>query len=96
MRVKWPNDVLVNREKVPGILIESATPRQESGTTEYWYLIGVGVNVGWAPDVPTEGADRGRKATSLSRYCEAVCCGRRRWSSDGGGGGRDRGRGGRR
>lgn len=42
-RIKWPNDVYVNRRKVAGILVEGRP--QES-----WGVIGVGVNVAVAPD----------------------------------------------
>ena len=68
--VKWPNDVLLHNpttgsspsshEKIAGILIESS---------QDWFLIGIGINVGYAPTIPTEGADYGRKATCLSNYC---------------------------
>jgi BirA family biotin operon repressor/biotin-[acetyl-CoA-carboxylase] ligase len=37
-RVKWPNDVLVERQKVAGILVEGRP--QES-----WAVVGIGVNV---------------------------------------------------
>lgn len=64
--VKWPNDVLLRNstsarhEKIAGVLIE---------TYEDWFLIGIGINVGYAPSVPSEGDDRGRDATCLARYC---------------------------
>jgi biotin-(acetyl-CoA carboxylase) ligase len=73
--VKWPNDVLlhsynadsqstkVSHEKVAGILIESS---------QDWFLIGIGINVGYAPEIPPQGIDFGRKATSLSRYCGSL------------------------
>lgn len=68
--VKWPNDVLLkspqqqeSHEKVAGILIESA---------QDWFLIGIGINVGYAPSIPSEGVDYGRKATSLSQHCRAA------------------------
>lgn len=79
--VKWPNDVLLrvnddydgsssssssssgpSHEKIAGILVE---------TSRDWFLIGIGINVGYAPHVPTDGDNRGRKATCLSRYCRA-------------------------
>lgn len=71
--VKWPNDVLVDREKIAGILIESGVSKSSASSSppDYWYLIGIGINVGYAPTVPTEGSDYGRTATSLSRYCAA-------------------------
>ena len=76
--VKWPNDVLLHyrseqndkqhqsHEKVAGILIESS---------QDWFLIGIGINVGYAPDIPTEGVDYGRKATCLSQYCNTALAG---------------------
>jgi len=45
VRVKWPNDVMVNGLKVSGILIESG-PRDGGGL---WLAIGVGVNLNAAP-----------------------------------------------
>ena len=69
--VKWPNDVLLKQssstqssyEKVAGILIESAKD---------WFIIGIGINVGYAPDIPKEGSDYGRQATCFSQYCNAT------------------------
>lgn len=40
--LKWPNDVLLNRKKISGILLETAT----SGTM----VIGIGVNIKSAPE----------------------------------------------
>ena len=66
--VKWPNDILlrnsttVPHEKIAGVLIE---------TSEDWFLIGIGINVGYAPSVPSDGDNRGRDATCLARYCQA-------------------------
>src|SRR5690606_23232845 len=50
---KWPNDVLVARRKVSGILLES------EGAGE-WIVVGIGVNVAHAP------ADVEYPATSLA------------------------------
>ncbi|KAL7446100.1 hypothetical protein ACHAXH_008712 [Discostella pseudostelligera] len=70
--VKWPNDVLLrtsptqgidSHKKIAGILIESS---------QDWFLIGIGINVGYSPTIPLEGADYGRQATSVSDYCRAV------------------------
>jgi BirA family transcriptional regulator, biotin operon repressor / biotin---[acetyl-CoA-carboxylase] ligase len=41
-RVKWPNDVWIDRSKVAGILIEARPPR--------WAVIGIGVNVSVGPE----------------------------------------------
>lgn len=49
VRVKWPNDVLVDGGKVAGILPESAIG--QDGKTEH-VVMGIGVNVGFAPDLP--------------------------------------------
>ncbi len=70
--VKWPNDVLIrtssdqgihSHNKIAGILIESS---------QDWFLIGVGVNIGYAPTIPLEGVDYGRKAISVSDFCPAL------------------------
>jgi biotin-(acetyl-CoA carboxylase) ligase len=69
--VKWPNDVLLyneesaSHEKVAGILIESS---------QDWFLIGIGINVGYAPNIPSEGVDYGRNATALHKYCPRDTC----------------------
>jgi BirA family biotin operon repressor/biotin-[acetyl-CoA-carboxylase] ligase len=49
VRVKWPNDVLVDGGKVAGILPESAVGG--SGAVEH-VVLGIGVNVGFAPQLP--------------------------------------------
>jgi len=64
VKVKWPNDVLLNDKKIAGILIES---KVVNGLT--WYLIGIGVNLLATPDVPSEGSNRGRQATCLQDHC---------------------------
>jgi BirA family biotin operon repressor/biotin-[acetyl-CoA-carboxylase] ligase len=48
-RVKWPNDVLVDGGKVAGILPESAVGA--GGEVEH-VVMGIGVNVGFAPQLP--------------------------------------------
>jgi BirA family biotin operon repressor/biotin-[acetyl-CoA-carboxylase] ligase len=55
-RVKWPNDVWVERRKLAGVLIESRAGR------DGWAVIGVGLNVAVA-EFPPELTDT---ATSLS------------------------------
>jgi BirA family biotin operon repressor/biotin-[acetyl-CoA-carboxylase] ligase len=49
VRVKWPNDVLVEGGKVAGILLESAIG--QGGTVQH-VVAGIGVNVGFAPQLP--------------------------------------------
>jgi hypothetical protein len=63
VQLKWPNDVIINGEKVSGVLIEV-----EDGKL----LIGIGVNITTAPAAPQEGPDSGcREATALSRHMSA-------------------------
>jgi BirA family biotin operon repressor/biotin-[acetyl-CoA-carboxylase] ligase len=50
--IKWPNDILVKEKKVSGILMES---------TAAHFLIGIGINVTKAPDLPSQE----RQATTL-------------------------------
>jgi len=41
VKLKWPNDVLVNNEKISGILLET----EQNSNLEYYLVIGVGVNL---------------------------------------------------
>ncbi len=56
--LKWPNDVLLGGAKCAGLLIDAAPLRDRVD----WLVIGIGVNVGYAPDVP------GRPTTCLSAH----------------------------
>ena len=49
VRLKWPNDVLVDGGKVAGILLESAIG--QDGQVEH-VVAGIGVNVTFAPQLP--------------------------------------------
>lgn len=49
VRVKWPNDVLVDGGKVAGILLESAIA--QTGMVQH-VIAGIGINVGFAPQLP--------------------------------------------
>ena len=49
LRLKWPNDVLVDGGKVAGILLESAVA--SDGTVQH-VVAGIGVNVEFAPQLP--------------------------------------------
>lgn len=49
VRVKWPNDVMVDGGKVAGILPESSI---EAGGTVEHVVMGIGVNIGFAPSLP--------------------------------------------
>ncbi|MBC8535912.1 biotin--[acetyl-CoA-carboxylase] ligase [Feifania hominis] len=64
--IKWPNDVLVDGEKLCGILTESAL-EAESGRIQY-VLAGIGINIRLGDELPEE--LRG-VATALDRHCAA-------------------------
>ena len=49
LRLKWPNDVLLNGAKLAGILVDAAAGPE--GVLD-WLVIGIGVNLAVAPDVP--------------------------------------------
>ena len=61
VRLKWPNDVLVNERKIAGVLIES----EKDYDGNYYFLVGIGVNYRHAPKVDTEGNNRGRVTTCI-------------------------------
>jgi BirA family biotin operon repressor/biotin-[acetyl-CoA-carboxylase] ligase len=56
--LKWPNDVLIAGAKCAGLLIDAA-PLQNRVD---WLVIGIGINVGYAPEVP------GRAITCLAAH----------------------------
>ncbi len=56
--LKWPNDVLLDGAKLAGILIDAAP----AGARLDWLVIGIGVNLAAAPEVP------GRATTSLAAH----------------------------
>lgn len=56
LRLKWPNDILLDGVKVAGLLIER--PQECDGT----FLLGIGVNCAAVPD------GIGRRATSLTEH----------------------------
>ena len=49
VRLKWPNDVLVDGGKIAGILLESAI--SHDGNVQH-VVAGIGINVAFAPDLP--------------------------------------------
>lgn len=49
--MKWPNDLLVDGEKVAGILAQAA-PADASGRIPF-VVVGIGCNIGWAPEGAT-------------------------------------------
>ncbi len=63
LELKWPNDILLQRRKLGGILVESSVARRESGLVA---VIGIGLNLAAHPDIPE------RPATDLSRHGAAI------------------------
>jgi biotin-(acetyl-CoA carboxylase) ligase len=61
--LKWPNDVLIDNEKVCGILIE---------IEDNSVLVGIGCNVLEAPKVDSNGAEGGRASTSISKHNQNI------------------------
>jgi BirA family biotin operon repressor/biotin-[acetyl-CoA-carboxylase] ligase len=57
VRLKWPNDLLIEGSKVAGILLEG---QPDPGGRMAWVILGIGVNVASFP------ADTPYRATSLS------------------------------
>ena len=63
LKLKWPNDLLLNDRKLSGVLVEMEPP---------FILIGIGVNLVSAPEVPTEGPDTGRRAIALTDFVKDI------------------------
>jgi len=83
-RLKWPNDVLVDGGKVAGILLESAVG--QSGEVQH-VVAGIGVNVGFAPDLPDMrypgAALGGTVETALEKLAAALAQRLAQWRRDG-------------
>ena len=84
VRLKWPNDVLVDGGKVAGILLESAT--DQTGAVQH-VIAGVGINVGFAPQLPEmryPGAALGGSVeAALERFTTALAARLAEWRSEG-------------
>lgn len=63
IRLKWPNDLLLEDAKLGGILLESYPIPAENCIG---VVIGTGLNVGWKPEI------EGRKTTSLIEHDQVV------------------------
>jgi BirA family biotin operon repressor/biotin-[acetyl-CoA-carboxylase] ligase len=84
VRVKWPNDVLVDGGKIAGILLESAIA--QTGRVEH-VVAGVGINVGFAPQLPEmryPGAALGGSVeAALEKFTNALAARLGEWRRDG-------------
>jgi BirA family biotin operon repressor/biotin-[acetyl-CoA-carboxylase] ligase len=84
VRVKWPNDVLIDGGKVAGILPESAVGA--GGEVDH-VVMGIGVNVGFAPQLPDmryPGATLGGSVEeALERLTAALAARLAQWRSEG-------------
>lgn len=84
VRVKWPNDVLVDGGKIAGILLESAIA--QTGRVEH-VVAGVGINVGFAPQLPEmryPGAALGGSVeAALEKFTNALAVRLVEWRRDG-------------
>lgn len=64
--LKWPNDLLLptpaGLRKAAGVLSELDLVGDRIG----WVVLGMGINVNWAPQGVVDGRDLGQQATSLS------------------------------
>lgn len=84
VRLKWPNDVLVDGGKVAGILLESAIG--QDGLVEH-VVAGIGVNVTFAPELPEMrypgAALGGTVEAALERLTRALAARLAQWRRDG-------------
>jgi BirA family biotin operon repressor/biotin-[acetyl-CoA-carboxylase] ligase len=62
--LKWPNDVLIDRAKLAGVLVETGRIQRKR-----WWVVGMGINVGSAPS-PDRIAARG---ACLDEQCSRPC-----------------------
>lgn len=84
VRVKWPNDVLVDGGKIAGILLESAI--SQTGQVQH-VVAGIGINVAFAPQLPEmryPGATLGGSVdTALERFTAALAGRLAEWRREG-------------
>jgi BirA family biotin operon repressor/biotin-[acetyl-CoA-carboxylase] ligase len=65
-QIKWPNDILLNRKKIAGILLESKQQEEQ-----IFYILGIGINCNQAKnDFPEEIR---KTATSISLETRSCC-----------------------
>jgi BirA family biotin operon repressor/biotin-[acetyl-CoA-carboxylase] ligase len=79
VRVKWPNDVLIDGGKVAGILPESSIG--QDGHVEH-VVLGIGVNVGFAPSLPEMRYPGATLGGTVEAAVEALSAGLARWLAE--------------
>ena len=88
IKLKWPNDLLVNDKKVAGILLESFTI---PGDDERWAVVGLGMNIESSPSdvrfpatsLKEEGVEIISAKIVLSRYVHCFIENYNQWSRRG-------------
>jgi BirA family biotin operon repressor/biotin-[acetyl-CoA-carboxylase] ligase len=84
VRLKWPNDVLVDGGKIAGILLESAV--SQSGQVQH-VIAGIGINVSFAPQLPDMrypgAALGGTVETALEALTASLAARLAQWRGDG-------------
>ena len=76
VRVKWPNDVLVEGGKVAGILPESSIG--QDGKVEH-VVLGIGVNIAFAPNLPEMRYSGAMLGGTVEAAVEGLTAGLARW-----------------
>jgi BirA family transcriptional regulator, biotin operon repressor / biotin---[acetyl-CoA-carboxylase] ligase len=76
VRLKWPNDVLVDGGKVAGILPESSIG--QDGRMDH-VVLGIGVNVGFAPQLPEMRYPGAKLGGTVETALEGLTAGLARW-----------------
>jgi len=79
VRVKWPNDVLVDGGKVAGILPESSIG--QDGHVEH-VVLGIGLNVAFAPSLPEMRYPGATLGGTLGSAVEGLTAGLARWLAE--------------
>ncbi|MCH9779795.1 MAG: biotin--[acetyl-CoA-carboxylase] ligase [Alphaproteobacteria bacterium] len=68
VKVKWPNDILIDGKKISGVLTEVVTVPRPDATAQTFFVCGVGVNVAVSPAI----ADATFPATNIAEVCDGV------------------------
>ena len=68
LRLKWPNDLLLNNSKLGGILIEGGQTKASDPT---WMIIGIGINLRNA-EVIEANLDDGIKVSAITQLTKSV------------------------